>query len=31
MHWLGGCGGDEEIIDTALQLTARFLEKKPTP
>lgn len=31
MHWLGGCGGDEEIIDTALHLTARFLEKKLTP
>ncbi len=31
MHWLEGCGGDQEIIDTALHLTARFLEKKPTP
>jgi tRNA dimethylallyltransferase len=25
MHWLEGCGGDQEIIDKALQLTARFL------
>jgi tRNA dimethylallyltransferase len=25
MHWLEGCGGDPEIIDKALHLTARFL------
>jgi tRNA dimethylallyltransferase len=25
MHWLEGCGGDEDIIDKALYLTARFL------
>jgi tRNA dimethylallyltransferase len=25
MHWLEGCGGDQEIIDTALHLTAKFL------
>jgi tRNA dimethylallyltransferase len=25
MHWLQGCGGDQEIIDKALLLTARFL------
>jgi tRNA dimethylallyltransferase len=25
MHWLEGCGGDEDIIDKALHLTARFL------
>jgi tRNA dimethylallyltransferase len=25
MHWLEGCGGDQEIIDKALHLTARFL------
>jgi tRNA dimethylallyltransferase len=24
MHWLEGCGGDQEIIDKALHLTARF-------
>ena len=31
MHWLEGCGGDQEIIDHALHLTARFLEKNPVP
>jgi tRNA dimethylallyltransferase len=25
MHWLEGCGGDQEIIDRALHLTSRFL------
>jgi tRNA dimethylallyltransferase len=25
MHWLEGCGGDQEIIDKALHLTTRFL------
>jgi len=25
MHWLEGCGSDQEIIDEALHLTARFL------
>jgi tRNA dimethylallyltransferase len=25
MHWLEGCGGDQEIIDKALHLTSRFL------
>ena len=25
MHWLEGCGGDEDIIDKALHLTASFL------
>jgi tRNA dimethylallyltransferase len=29
MHWLEGCGGDQEIIDKALHLTARFLQKNP--
>jgi tRNA dimethylallyltransferase len=29
MHWLEGCGGDQEIIDKALPLTARFARKKP--
>jgi tRNA dimethylallyltransferase len=27
MHWLEGCGGDQEIVDKALQLTARFLKE----
>jgi tRNA dimethylallyltransferase len=30
MHWLEGCGGDQEILDKALHLTARFLRKNPT-
>jgi tRNA dimethylallyltransferase len=30
MHWLEGCGGDEDIIDKALHLTAGFLQKNPT-
>jgi tRNA dimethylallyltransferase len=25
MHWLEGCGGDQEIVDEALHLTSRFL------
>jgi tRNA dimethylallyltransferase len=29
MHWLEGCGGDEDITDKALHLTARFLQKNP--
>jgi tRNA dimethylallyltransferase len=29
MHWLEGCGGDQEILDKALHLTARFLQKNP--
>jgi tRNA dimethylallyltransferase len=29
MHWLEGCGGDQEIIDKALTLTAGFLQKNP--
>jgi len=29
MHWLEGCGGDQEIIDKALHLTTRFLWKNP--
>jgi tRNA dimethylallyltransferase len=29
MHWLEGCGGDEDIIDKALRLTATHLEKNP--
>jgi tRNA dimethylallyltransferase len=29
MHWLEGCGGDQEITDKALHLTARFLQKNP--
>jgi len=26
IHWLEGCGGDQEIIDKALQLTTSFLK-----
>jgi tRNA dimethylallyltransferase len=29
IHWLEGCGGDEDITDKALQLTARFLQETP--
>jgi tRNA dimethylallyltransferase len=29
IHWLEGCGGDQEIIDNALHLTAEFLRKNP--
>jgi tRNA dimethylallyltransferase len=29
MHWLEGCGGDQEIIDKALHLTAAFLQENP--
>jgi tRNA dimethylallyltransferase len=29
MHWLEGCGGDEDITGKALHLTARFLQKNP--
>jgi tRNA dimethylallyltransferase len=29
IHWLEGCGGDEDITDKALQLTAGFLQKNP--
>jgi tRNA dimethylallyltransferase len=29
MHRLQGCGGDQDIIDTALHLTAGFLQKSP--
>jgi tRNA dimethylallyltransferase len=29
MHWLEGCGGDQEIIDNALHFTAEFLRKNP--
>jgi len=29
MHWLEGCGGDQEIIEKALTLTAGFLQKNP--
>jgi tRNA dimethylallyltransferase len=28
MHWLEGCGGDEDITDKALELVAQHLEKK---
>jgi tRNA dimethylallyltransferase len=31
MHWLEGCGGDQEIVDEALHLTSRFLQKNPVP
>jgi tRNA dimethylallyltransferase len=30
MHWLEGCGGDQEIIDKALALTTKFLKNNPT-
>jgi tRNA dimethylallyltransferase len=29
MHWLKGCGGDEDITDKALHLTAGFLQENP--
>jgi len=31
MHWLEGCGGDQEIIDKALNLTAMFHQQNPVP
>jgi tRNA dimethylallyltransferase len=31
MHWLEGCGGDEDITRQALHLTARFLNKNSVP
>ncbi len=30
MLWLEGCGGDQEIIEEALTLTAKFLQNDPT-